>query len=80
MNAARLSDNTGGESYYLGLHSPVSIAPYLEELRNKLENQYILSFVAKPGKRSGLQSVRLTTPVAGVELVTHSAVWVPASR
>jgi hypothetical protein len=80
MDAARLSDKTGGQSYYLGLQNPVSIAPYLAELQKSLENQYIVSFVARPGKKSELQSVRLSTEVAGVELASHTAVWVPASR
>jgi hypothetical protein len=80
MNAARLSYNTGGESFFLGLQGPVSITPYLDELQEKMDNQYLLSFVAKPGKKAGLQSVSLSTDVAGVELSTHDAVWVPASK
>jgi hypothetical protein len=45
-----------------------------------MDNQYLLSFVAKPGQKAGLQSVSLSTEVAGVELSTHAAVWVPASK
>jgi hypothetical protein len=80
MNMARLSDATGGESFYLGLHGPVSIKPYLDSLQQVLDNQYLLSFSAKPGKKAGLQTVKLSTEVAGVELSTHDAVWVPAAR
>ena len=80
MNMARLSDSTGGESYYLGLHSPVSFKPYLDSLQQVLDNQYLLSFSAKPGKRAGLQAVSLSTEVAGVELSAHDAVWVPAGN
>ncbi len=76
MNLTRLSDSTGGAAFYLGLHGPVSIRPYLEQLQTMLDNQYLLSFVAKPGRRSGLQSVSLSTEVAGIDLAAHDAVWV----
>jgi hypothetical protein len=77
---ARLSDKTGGESFYLGLHSPVSYAPYLSELQKKLDNQYLLSVSVKPGKKPGLQSIDLSTEVAGVNLSAHDAIWVPAGK
>jgi hypothetical protein len=80
MNLTRLSDSTGGAAFYLGLHSPVSIRPYLDQLQTILDNQYLLSFSAKPGKRSGLQSVNLSTEVAGVDLAAHDAVWVVGAK
>jgi len=80
MSIARLSDTTGGESFYLGLHSPVSFKPYLDSLQQTLDNQYLLSFSAKPGKKAGLQHVTLRTEVAGVEFSAHDAVWVPAGE
>jgi hypothetical protein len=80
MNMARLSDATGGESFYLGLHGPVSIKPYLDSLQQVFDNQYLLSFSAKPGKKAGLQNVKLSTEVAGVQLSAHDAVWVPAAK
>jgi hypothetical protein len=78
LDLARLSDSTGGESYYLGLQSPVSFVPYLNSLQMAIDNQYLVSFWAKPAKKPGLQYVALSTEVAGVELSTHDAVWVPA--
>jgi hypothetical protein len=80
MDMARLSDQTGGESFYLGLQDPVSFSPYLDQLQRILDNQYLLSFSAVPEKKPGLQRVKLSTPIAGVELSSHDAVWVPASR
>jgi hypothetical protein len=80
LDMARLSDKTGGESFYLGLQSPVSFQPYLSQLQNALNNQYLVSFSAKPGKKAGLQYVELSTEVAGVEFSTHDAVWVPAAK
>jgi hypothetical protein len=80
MNLARLSDKTGGSSFFLGLHGPVSFRPYLDSLQQILDNQYLLSFSATAGKRAGLQYITLGTEVAGVELATHNSVWVPAAK
>jgi hypothetical protein len=80
MNMTRLSDNTGAASFYLGLHSPVSLQPYLAELQKILNNQYRLSFSAKPGNKAGLQTINLSTEVAGVDLSAHNAVWVGAAK
>ncbi|HUO26780.1 MAG TPA: hypothetical protein VMU61_14020 [Candidatus Aquilonibacter sp.] len=80
LGIAKLSDVTGGESYYLGLQSPVSLKPYLNQLQKVLDNQYLLSFSAQPGNKAGLQYVSLNTEVAGVEFGAANAVWVPASK
>jgi hypothetical protein len=76
---SKLSDVSGGVSFFLSFHNAVSFKPYLEELQKILDNQYILSFEAIPGKKSGLQRINLTTEVAGVEFTAADAVWVPAA-
>ena len=76
---AKLSDETGGWSFYLGTQNPVSFKPYLDDLQSILENQYLLDFQALPGKKAGLQYVRLSTEVAGVELDSADSVWVPSA-
>jgi hypothetical protein len=80
LNLSRLSDRTGGASFYLGLHNPVSIEPYLGELGRIFDHQYLLSFDAESGKKSGLQTISLSTPVAGVDLAAHDAVWVAGAE
>ncbi|MGO8791766.1 MAG: hypothetical protein ACLQVL_30870 [Terriglobia bacterium] len=80
LGIAKLSDMTGGESYYLGLQRPVTIAPYLDDLQKVLDNQYLLSFSTKPGQKAGLQYVSLNTEVAGVEFAAPDAVWVVAAN
>jgi hypothetical protein len=77
---ARLSDETGGESFFLGLQSAVSFQPYLNALKKILDNQYLLTVSAKPGNKAGLQYVNLSTEVPGVELDAADAVWVPAAK
>lgn len=76
----RVSARTGGESYSLGLGNPVSLAPYLDRLDKVLDNQYLLSFSATPGRKPGLQAVRLNTELAGVQLAAPDAVWVPGQQ
>ena len=78
-NMTRLSESTGAASFYLGLHSPVSIQPYLTELQKIFNNQYRLSFSAKPANKAGLQTIKLGTEVAGVDLNAHDSVWVAAA-
>ena len=80
MNLTRLTDQTGGASFYLGLHSPVSIQPYLAQVQTMLDNQYLLSFSAKATKRAGLQPVKISTDLAGVDLAAHDAVWVAGQK
>jgi hypothetical protein len=75
---ARLSDETGGESYFLGTQNPVSLKPYLDDVQKSLSNQYLLEFRAVPGQKPGSQYVDLNTEVAGVELDSADSVWVAA--
>lgn len=76
---SRLSDETGGESYYIGFTGPaVAFAPFFDDVEHRLTNQYLLAFNAIPGKKSGLQPVKITTEVRGISLVAADKVYVPA--
>jgi hypothetical protein len=77
---AKLSDESGGESYFLGTQAPVSFKPYLDQIQKILENQYLLTFEATPRKKAGLQSVTLSTEVAGVEFASANSIWVPSTK
>jgi len=76
---SRLSEESGGESFFLGLQAPVSFRPWLDSIQRILDNQYILVFAASPNRRAGLQNVDLSTEVPGVELMSARSVWVPAA-
>ena len=78
-NMAQLSDRSGGESFFLGFGSPVTIRPYLDQLNDIFGNQYILGFEATPARRAGLQFVNVSTEIPGVDLSAADAVWVPAA-
>jgi hypothetical protein len=80
MNLTRLSDSTGGAAFYLGLHGPVNIQPYLSQVQTMLDNQYLLTFSAKSGRKPGLEAINLSTEVAGVDLAAHDAVWVASGK
>jgi hypothetical protein len=76
---SQLSDETGGESYYLiGSAPPVSFVPYIEDITRKINHQYLLSFIAKPPKKAGMQRVKVQTEVPNAELVSADRVYVPA--
>lgn len=76
---SKLSDQTGGESFMLGMGDPVSYQPYLSDLQKLLDSQYLLSFAAKPRKKAGLQGVKIMTEVPNAELRSADSVWVPAA-
>jgi len=76
---AQLADESGGESYSIGFNgTPVSFAPYLEDLTRRMSHQFLLTFLAKPPKKAGLQSVKLRTEVPKVDLVSADKVYVSA--
>jgi hypothetical protein len=75
---SEIATETGGQAYFLGYETPVSFAPYLEDLSRRLNHQYLLEFLVKPEKKTGLQRVRVRTEVPNVELVAATKVFVPA--
>jgi len=76
---SQLSDETGGESYYLGFGSPVSFQPYLEQFLAAQQHQFMLTFVARPEKKSGLQQIRVTVDTKDASIAAPDKVFVQAS-
>jgi hypothetical protein len=77
---AKTAEETGGEAYFLGFGPPVSFAPYLTDLSERLMHQYLVTFLAKPGKKPGFQPVKLSTEAPNAELVSASKIYVPAGQ
>jgi len=76
---SQLAERTGGEAYYIGMTgAPVAFQPFLEQLGRRLEHQYLLTFIPKPQKKAGWQTVRLSTEIPKVDLVSAGRVYVPA--
>jgi hypothetical protein len=76
---SKLSDETGGESFSLSTQPAVSFQPYLDRLQTTLNSQYYLVFRAQPGKKAGLQRIKLNTEVPNVEFGAADNVWVPTA-
>jgi hypothetical protein len=77
---SQLSDESGGEAYYLiGSAPPVTFAPYLEDITRRLNNQYLLTLIAKPQKKAGMQRIKVQTEVPNAELVSADRMYVPAT-
>jgi hypothetical protein len=70
---SELGDETGGEAYWQGFNSPVSFDPYLKDLTERLQNQYLMTVVSDD-KKGGLEPVRVSTSVSGVSLVAASKI------
>ena len=62
----QVSDETGGYSYFEDLTDPVSIAPFLDDFRDRLNHQYRVTFQAL--NRRGMQPVKLRTELPGVKI------------
>ena len=76
---SKISDETGGEAFFLTAQAAVSFQPYFDRLQSILNNQYFLVFPARAGKKAGLQRIKLSTEVPDVELAAADNVWVPAA-
>jgi hypothetical protein len=76
---SELSDQTGGESYMIGFSSPVSFKPFLDQIREHQKNQYLLTFVAKPEQKSGLQPFRVVIENKDASIAAPDNVYVKAS-
>lgn len=72
----QLAEYTGGNLYWLGTVNPVSLAPYLDDLNQRLNGQYLLTFLAKPENKPGLQEVKIKAEPPHVKLVGPSKVYV----
>lgn len=80
MYLAKLCEETGGEAYYIGFNGQAAdFTPYLKDLSNRLNHQYILGFVPKPQKKDGMQPVKLKTELQKLDLVAATRVYVPGN-
>jgi hypothetical protein len=76
---SKLSSETGGECFSLGTSTPLSFKPYLERMQKLFSNQYYVVFDAVPGKKAGLQRVKVQTELPNSEILAPDNVWVPAA-
>jgi len=80
----RLTDKTASPSWRtkpaasLSFWEPnaVSFKLFLDQRQTILDNQFFLAFQAVPGKKPGLQRVKISTEVPKVDIVAANNVWV----
>ncbi len=77
---SQLTEETGGEMYWLGPITPVSLTPYLDDLNARMNGQYLLTFLAKPEGKPGLQRFAVKTELPHVHLTAPSQVFVPGNK
>jgi hypothetical protein len=66
-NLSKMTDETGGEVYYLGFNAPVSFKPYLDEIHLHLSNQYLLSFAGDGGAKGKYLRIQVKSELPNVE-------------
>ena len=78
-NLAQIADETGGESFFQGLDTPIAFTPFLEQLDMVLHNQYFLTFTtARSTKKNGeFRAFRASSEQHNVEISGARHVWVP---
>ncbi|HET8922868.1 MAG TPA: hypothetical protein VFN26_07700 [Candidatus Acidoferrum sp.] len=79
-NLSQLAEETGAESYYLGLGEPVTFKPYFEEISMHLNNQYLLTFNGSGEKKGRFERFRVTTELPNVEFLHASEVFLPPAQ
>jgi len=70
----QVGQETGGYAYFQGFTDPVSISPFLKDLRQRLDNQYQVTIEASNGK--GYVPVKLRTELPGLKIVGPTRVYV----
>jgi hypothetical protein len=59
---------TGGKSFWMGMGSPVSLQPYLDELTRRFRNQYELGFTTGLTSKPEVQFLKLKLSAPGAEV------------
>ncbi len=77
---ARLARDTGGNAYFDGFTSPVTLQPYLQDISRDLGQQYILTFAAKAGKKADYSRLKIVVETRNVEILAPDRVYVPGAK
>jgi hypothetical protein len=78
-NLAQMADETGGESFFQGLDTPISFTPFLDQLDMVIHNQYFLTFTTQRStkKKGEFRRFRVRTEQHNVEISAADEVLVP---
>jgi hypothetical protein len=78
-NLAKIADATGGEAFFQGFFTPVSYAPFLQQLDMVLKNQYWLTWATERAKKpkGELRPFKVRTEQHGVDISAADKIFVP---
>jgi VWFA-related protein len=79
-NLDRITQQTGGENYFLSLSMPVDLTPYFNSIQQHLNNQYLLAFMGDGGSKGKYESVKVASELNNVRFLSPSQVYLPAVR
>lgn len=71
-----VSEATGGNSYWEGVGNPVSLQPYFQDLRRRLDHQYELSFTAPSNGKPEVETMKLDLHVPSAKVAAPQRVLV----
>lgn len=67
---------TGGNSYWEGMGNPVSLQPFLQDLRRRLNHQYELSFAAQSNGKPEIASLKVELKVPSAKVAAPQKVLI----
>jgi hypothetical protein len=70
-----LTQQTGGDAYFQDFTDPVTISPFLNDLQNRMNNQYKVT-IAALGKK-GVQPVQVRSGLASLKIRGPQRIFVP---
>jgi hypothetical protein len=79
-NLGQITSQSGGDAFFQGLSTPISFAPFLQELGTILQNQYLLTFTAPASRneKGELRPIQIRIEQRNVKLLYPHQVLVPA--
>lgn len=72
----QITQATGGNSYWEGMGNPVSLEPFFNDLRRRLDHQYELSFTAPSNGKPQVESMKLSLNVPSAKVDAPQKVFV----
>jgi hypothetical protein len=76
---ARLAAETGGEAFFFDFSSPLDFQPYLDEISNGINHQYLLTFAVVTSAKPHLSTLHVGVEVEGADVLAPDHVYVPAA-
>lgn len=73
---AEVTAETGGYSYWIGYGNPVSLTPYFDDFKERVNNQYELGFLAPLRGKSQVESLKVKIMARDVKVTSPQKIWI----